>query len=202
VVGRLPSGTHGSSEIALAAHFLAPLRKTWHLLLGFSQLPGIIWDVPAIPTFCGVLVAQCELPRLAQPSCYTACPQLCARCAISFYLTVASDLPSSHPRQALRIKQTCFTTLIADRDWAPVMPLPQLLNSERIECYGPGGLHPVDIGNTFRLGRYKVVRKLGHGSNSTVWLARDTRYHDLRAWVRIPLITECIVVLGMWRSNS
>ncbi|GAW24788.1 hypothetical protein ANO14919_143820 [Xylariales sp. No.14919] len=45
---------------------------------------------------------------------------------------------------------------------------------EWIEDYHPGGYHPVHLGDTFRDGRYKVIRKLGNGSYSTVWLARDT----------------------------
>ena len=40
-------------------------------------------------------------------------------------------------------------------------------------CYGAGKLHPVHFGDLFKEGRYKVIRKLGSGSFSTVWLARD-----------------------------
>lgn len=36
-----------------------------------------------------------------------------------------------------------------------------------------GGYHPVQIGDTFSAGRYTVVRKLGWGHFSTVWLARE-----------------------------
>ncbi|KAJ5142661.1 kinase-like protein [Penicillium bovifimosum] len=43
---------------------------------------------------------------------------------------------------------------------------------ERFENYGPGGYHPIQIGDHFH-GRYRVVHKLGHGSYSTAWLARD-----------------------------
>lgn len=45
------------------------------------------------------------------------------------------------------------------------------------------GLHPVHIGDKFRDGRYRIVHKLGHGSFSTVWLARDeqrSRYVALK----------------------
>lgn len=51
-----------------------------------------------------------------------------------------------------------------------------LLHGERIEDYCLGGFHPVHIGDTFKEGRYKAVRKLGHGAFSTVWLAQDIRY--------------------------
>lgn len=43
---------------------------------------------------------------------------------------------------------------------------------ERLENYRPGGYHPIQIGDHFH-GRYRVVHKLGHGSYSTAWLARD-----------------------------
>ena len=48
-------------------------------------------------------------------------------------------------------------------------------DTENVELYRPGGLHPVRIGDVFANGRYKVLHKLGHGGSSTVWLARDQR---------------------------
>lgn len=46
---------------------------------------------------------------------------------------------------------------------------------EDVECleeYKPGGYHPVHLGDRFH-NRYEVVHKLGHGTYSTIWLARD-----------------------------
>lgn len=40
--------------------------------------------------------------------------------------------------------------------------------------YRPGGLHPLRVGDTLRDGRYKVLRKLGYGDESTVWLVQDS----------------------------
>jgi serine/threonine protein kinase len=40
--------------------------------------------------------------------------------------------------------------------------------------YCKGGYHPVNIGDTF-VTRYKVLRKVGWGHFSTVWLCWDTR---------------------------
>ncbi|KAI9703361.1 MAG: hypothetical protein M1836_007929 [Candelina mexicana] len=44
---------------------------------------------------------------------------------------------------------------------------------ENLEAYRSGGYHPVLLDNTYRQNRYRVVHKLGYGSFSTVWLARD-----------------------------
>jgi len=37
------------------------------------------------------------------------------------------------------------------------------------------GFYSVRLGDLFKNARYKILRKLGHGSYSTVWLAEDTR---------------------------
>ncbi|OJJ42296.1 hypothetical protein ASPZODRAFT_137379 [Penicilliopsis zonata CBS 506.65] len=48
---------------------------------------------------------------------------------------------------------------------------------EWIEDYRPGKLHPVHYGDTFKGAQYQVIRKLGYGSFSTVWLAKDKQNH-------------------------
>ncbi|CAO0792840.1 unnamed protein product [Mucor circinelloides] len=45
---------------------------------------------------------------------------------------------------------------------------------EDLEDYKKGGYHPVSIGDRYDNGRYIVLRKLGWGHFSTVWLALDT----------------------------
>lgn len=45
---------------------------------------------------------------------------------------------------------------------------------ESLEYYQPGGYHPIQVGNIFQE-RYEIVHKLGHGSYSTIWLARDEK---------------------------
>jgi len=44
--------------------------------------------------------------------------------------------------------------------------------SEGAHGYLPGGYHPVHLGDIY-CERYKVINKLGFGTYSTVWLARD-----------------------------
>ncbi|KAG6895657.1 hypothetical protein C0993_009333 [Termitomyces sp. T159_Od127] len=48
-------------------------------------------------------------------------------------------------------------------------------DEEDWEDYVKGGYHPVKLGDRFSEGRYEVVRKLGWGHFSTVWLAKDTK---------------------------
>lgn len=47
--------------------------------------------------------------------------------------------------------------------------------AEPLEKYRSGGLHPIHIHDCFEDGRYEVLNKLGFGSYSTVWLARDNK---------------------------
>ncbi|KAF8465413.1 hypothetical protein BDZ91DRAFT_820839 [Kalaharituber pfeilii] len=48
--------------------------------------------------------------------------------------------------------------------------------TEWIEEYRPGGFHPVHLGDEFDNGIYEILRKLGYGGYSTVWLAHDVKY--------------------------
>lgn len=60
------------------------------------------------------------------------------------------------------------------------------LNEESATDYCNGGYHPVEIGETFKNGRYVIVRKLGWGHFSTVWLAKDT--HDENRHVAMKVV--------------
>lgn len=42
--------------------------------------------------------------------------------------------------------------------------------------YKPGGYHPVKLGDKLQQGRYQIIRKLGWGHFSTVWLAKDNKF--------------------------
>lgn len=52
--------------------------------------------------------------------------------------------------------------------------------------YCEGGYHPTRLGDEFSCGRYRVVHKLGYGSFSTVWMARD---HTEERYVSLKVIT-------------
>ena len=68
--------------------------------------------------------------------------------------------------------------------------------SEDPRDYRKGGYHPVSLGDVFR-GRYKVLRKLGWGHFSTVWLVLDMemkRYAALKIVKSAPHYTEAAQV--------
>lgn len=52
-------------------------------------------------------------------------------------------------------------------------PAENTADEEDSEDYCKGGYHPVQIGEKFKDNKYTVVRKLGWGHFSTVWLSRD-----------------------------
>jgi serine/threonine-protein kinase SRPK3 len=56
---------------------------------------------------------------------------------------------------------------------SPEDPAENTADEEDSEDYCKGGYHPVTIGEKFKDGKYTVVRKLGWGHFSTVWLSRD-----------------------------
>lgn len=45
-------------------------------------------------------------------------------------------------------------------------------DTEWVENYRPGGFHPVCYDDVFNA-RYRILRKLGFGASSTVWLCKD-----------------------------
>jgi len=50
------------------------------------------------------------------------------------------------------------------------------LAAESVQAYKLGGYHPVLLGDTFKNDTYRILKKIGYGSFSTVWLARDMKY--------------------------
>lgn len=67
--------------------------------------------------------------------------------------------------------------------------------------YGKGGYHPVKIGDLFNT-RYHVIRKLGWGHFSTVWLCWDLRYVlILILYSFIALIALFELIVALWQSR-
>jgi serine/threonine-protein kinase SRPK3 len=52
------------------------------------------------------------------------------------------------------------------------IPVKEKVEEETLPGYAAGRYYPARIGQTFQ-DRYQVVGKLGNGTTSTVWLARD-----------------------------
>lgn len=80
---------------------------------------------------------------------------------------------SSHPpiESPVPAEQAHWT--LYDDDTGQIHP------HEPLEHYVPGGFHPVALGDAFRDNRYTILRKLGYGGYSTVWLASDS--HESRS---------------------
>ncbi|KAM6497980.1 Protein kinase-like domain containing protein [Amanita muscaria] len=53
---------------------------------------------------------------------------------------------------------------------------PSCKDEESPADYNAGGYLPIKVNDTFRNNRYRIVRKLGWGHFSTVWLVKDTQY--------------------------
>ena len=49
---------------------------------------------------------------------------------------------------------------------------------EDAQDYRKGGYHPAKVGDLFHQGRYEIVKKLGWGHFSTVWLVKDLHNKD------------------------
>ncbi|RGP69582.1 cmgc srpk kinase [Fusarium sporotrichioides] len=47
------------------------------------------------------------------------------------------------------------------------------IDAEPLYRHEPGGYHPLELGETLKDGRYKVLHKLGWGGYSTTWAAKD-----------------------------
>ncbi|KAJ9099262.1 hypothetical protein QFC21_004143 [Naganishia friedmannii] len=69
--------------------------------------------------------------------------------------------------------QTATSVSVSNASSSMVNPSIATEEEEDLEDYRPGGYHPIHIGDDFNNGRYTIVRKLGWGHFSTVWLARD-----------------------------
>lgn len=57
-----------------------------------------------------------------------------------------------------------------------IIPPSHLLEEEHYDEFKTGNYCPVKIGDVYAGGKYQVLGKLGFGSTSTVWLARNLQY--------------------------
>lgn len=63
------------------------------------------------------------------------------------------------------------------------------------EAYHPNGYHPVHLQDVLN-SRYRVIRKLGYGSYSTVWLAVDRQFV---VPVSVSFVCRCgLLTLDIW----
>ncbi|OAT00558.1 serine/threonine protein kinase [Blastomyces dermatitidis ER-3] len=60
---------------------------------------------------------------------------------------------------------------------------------EDLENYFPVATHPTHIGDRYQNNRYEVVHKLGFGSYSTVWLAKN---HDKSCFVALKIVVATV----------
>ncbi|GAA6031646.1 hypothetical protein JCM8097_006564 [Rhodosporidiobolus ruineniae] len=95
--------------------------------------------------------------------------------------TAAQPLPISHPSSAHPSQQSSLSTGSQLPQGAQASSQTSISfesvftdEEEKLSDYEVGGYHPVRIGDVYGPGdRYEIVRKLGWGHFSTVWLARD-----------------------------
>lgn len=59
-------------------------------------------------------------------------------------------------------------------------------DAESPEFYHPGGFHPTYLGDVLKQ-RYKIIRKIGSGQSSTVWLARNLQENR---YVSVKIVTD------------
>lgn len=76
----------------------------------------------------------------------------------------------------------------------------QKVEEEELPDYIADRFYPVRLGEVFQ-GRYQTIAKLGFGSSSTIWLARDLRYAETcRIFQAMPL-TVAPAITDMWLSR-
>ena len=70
------------------------------------------------------------------------------------------------------LRRLAWRPLVFPKEGTVSIPASQKVEEENIPGYVATRYYPVKIGQIFR-NRYQVVGKLGFGTTSTVWLARD-----------------------------
>ncbi|KAF2994836.1 hypothetical protein E8E13_003232 [Curvularia kusanoi] len=84
-------------------------------------------------------------------------------------------------------------------------PSEDMARIESFEGYCAGGYYPVRIGDQLCSSRYRIVHKLGHGSYSTIWLARDehlAKYVAIKIAISQPERVEGTIIRKMWEEEG
>lgn len=76
----------------------------------------------------------------------------------------------------------------------------QKVEEEELPDYVADRFYPVRLGRVFH-GRYKTIAKLGFGSSSTIWLARDLRYAETSRIFQAMPLTVAPAITDMWLSR-
>lgn len=71
------------------------------------------------------------------------------------------------------VRRASLTPLRFPTAGLEVVPPTVVLEEEMFDELKAGDYYPVNIGDLFASNKYQVVGKLGFGSTSTVWLARN-----------------------------
>ncbi|RJE23592.1 Protein kinase domain protein [Aspergillus sclerotialis] len=117
---------------------------------------------------------------------------------------LSSESPpfSGRNNAAIHLKTGTFAPSETPKDCAPVEYVP-LEDVENPKHYCPGGYHPISIGDQLTE-RYQVIHKLGFGSYSTTWLARDRntkKYVAIKVAIAEADIPESKILNSLLRSQ-
>ena len=86
-------------------------------------------------------------------------------------------ISSNSPSSGLNHQKTSYTHELhqspSDSESSGDEATENTADEEDSEDYCKGGYHPVQVGEQYKDGKYTVVRKLGWGHFSTVWLSKD-----------------------------
>ncbi|KAF2011004.1 kinase-like protein [Aaosphaeria arxii CBS 175.79] len=121
----------------------------------------------------------------------------------SFFVPKARPLPyGSQNRHALNARLSSSTATNDDSE--ETIHYDILESVESIWGYCPGGYHPLTLGELLH-DRYRVIHKLGYGSSSTVWLARDEQSDQnvaLKVGESKRRTSEVDIITALGRSQS
>lgn len=84
-----------------------------------------------------------------------------------------------------------FSKALKHRPWpqstavAPKIPMTEAIEEEQTPYYDPARFYPARIGDILN-NQYQLATKLGYGSSSTIWLARDLNQFVLQVLQNLP----------------